>query len=306
MPKTAKKLRFAPSPNGFLHLGHAFSALKTMDLAQKLGAEFLLRIEDIDQERSRDDFIAAIYHDLHWLGLSWPTPVRRQSEHLADYKAAIEQLTNLGLLYPCFATRSEIKAYWKDTGKPERKDPDGALFYPGLYKHHTSSITQGQIAAGAAYALRLHMDKAIERASDLTKGDMTFKAFDEQGQIRKYPITPTAWGDVIIARKDISTSYHLSVVVDDEPQGITHICRGKDLERATDVHRILQINLGLSEPCYHHHELVRHSGEKLSKSKQHPSLQDLRKTGVSAKEIKNLMKKGPEILGSLQQRYAFK
>ncbi len=299
MQEKPKKFRFAPSPNGLLHLGHAYSALKTAELAQTLDADFLLRIEDIDQARSKDEFIAAIYRDLHWLGLTWPSPVRRQSEHLADYKAAIERLKAEELLYPCFATRSEIKAHWQNAGSPIKKDPDGALLYPGLYKHLTPEETQAHIDTGAPYALRLHMDRAIKRAETLIKGQPTYKIFDEQGHMADHTVTPEAWGDVIIARKDIPTSYHLSVVVDDAAQGITHICRGKDLEQATDVHRILQINLGFPAPCYHHHDLVRLSGEKLSKSKQHPALQALRDQGVSADDIKTAMQKGPKTLASL-------
>ena len=299
MQEKPKKFRFAPSPNGLLHLGHAYSALTTAELAQNLGGDFQLRIEDIDQARSKDEFIAAIYRDLHWLGLTWPNPVRRQSEHLQDYRAAIERLNDLELLYPCFATRSEIKAHWQNAGSLVKKDPDGALLYPGLYKNQPPEDSQARINKGTPYALRLHMDRAIKRAENLIKQQPTYKAFDEYGHISDHVVSPAAWGDVIIARKDIPTSYHLSVVVDDEVQNITHICRGKDLERATDVHRILQINLGFSAPCYHHHDLVQLSGEKLSKSKQHPALQALRDQGVSAHDIKTAMKQGPEILGSL-------
>lgn len=304
--KTKKKLRFAPSPNGLLHLGHAYSALKSAEWAREVGAEFCLRIEDIDGSRSKDEFIAAIYRDLHWLGLTWPTPVRRQSDHLEDYRAAIEQLTKWELLYPCFATRSDIKAHHQQAGGDIKIDPDGAPLYPGLYKNHSKAEASARIAAGEPYALRLHMDRAIERAKTIAGPNLTYQAYVSPTETKPTPITPSDWGDVIIARKDIPTSYHLAVVIDDESQGMSHICRGVDLARAVDVHRLLQINLGLKAPLYRHHDLVKIGGEKLSKSKLHPSLFELKQQGLTANQVKMAVKEGAEAVSLLLQARARK
>lgn len=308
--KQPLKFRFAPSPNGLLHIGHAYSAILNEKLANELNGSFHLRIEDIDSARSKDEYISAIYRDLHWLGLNWPTPVRHQSEHFPDYKAALAQLDEQGLIYPCFATRGEIKRHWQSTQSPP-KDPDGALLYPGLYRNLLHDEAMSLIKAGTPYALRLNMEKAIKLAQSIqaqsnqaqaiqTKAIqtkiMSYKSFEPEGQGAEHPINPAQWGDVILARKDIPTSYHLSVVVDDAHQGITHICRGKDLEKATDVHRLLQILLGFPAPLYHHHELVEINGEKLSKSKSHPSLFELRERGNSAQSIRDAAKSGVSAL----------
>lgn len=300
--KTAKnpnKLRFAPSPNGLLHIGHAYSALLTSEFAKQFSAVFQLRIEDIDLTRSKSDYITAIYRDLHWLGLTWPEPVRRQSEHFNDYKAAIAKLNAKQLLYPCFATRSEIKRYWSTTDraeKPAPKDPDGALLYPGIYKNFPKTKAAAMIASGAPYALRLDMEKAIAIAKSIKGAKWSYQDFDADADCKTQPIYPEQWGDVILARKDVPTSYHLSVVIDDHNEGISHVCRGKDLQPATDVHRLLQILLGLNAPLYHHHALIQLEGEKLSKSKKHPSLFALRKAGISAAAIRKAAKQGPETL----------
>jgi glutamyl-Q tRNA(Asp) synthetase len=290
-----------------LHLGHAYSALLNHKLAETFGGEVLLRIEDIDKARTRHEYIAAIFRDLHWLGLNWPQTrgsgnteqagVRHQSEHMADYKTYIEKLNALGLLYPCFATRKEIQAAQSD----EYLDPDGAPLYPGLYKNLTEQDQRERMASGTPFALRLRMDKAVKVARDLKP--LSYKCFDENGTILEREIRPERWGDVIIARKDIKTSYHLSVVVDDHIQKITHICRGRDLEAATDIHRLLQIILKLDEPAYHHHELILKQDEKLSKSKSHPSLAELRSQGLTSNEIKDAFTKGPEAFNALMTRY---
>ncbi len=296
--------RFAPSPNGLLHLGHAYSALLNQQAAKNLNGVCRLRIEDIDKARSQQKYIAAIYRDLHWLGLSWPEPVRQQSKHMADYKSAIDQLNELGLLYPCFASRGDIKSYWSAQNPAEiKRDPDGALLYPGLCKHLPDEAAKQRIMAGEPYSLRLHMDKALSRAQHLTGGDLRCETFEingnEQQQARHHEmLNPSRWGDVIIARKDVPTSYHLSVVVDDHLEGITHICRGVDLEAATDVHRILQINLGYLVPSYHHHDLVMSREGKLSKSKAHKSLFELRAEGLTASEIRNAAEKGASALST--------
>ena len=301
------RLRFAPSPNGLLHLGHAYSALLNNDIATALGGECLLRIEDIDRDRVKDEHIAAITRDLHWLGLSYPAPIRYQSAHLDDYKFYLNQLQQKGLLYPCFATRGEIR---RELPPNPRRDPDGTPIYPGIYKKLDEEVARRRIEAGEPYALRLHMDKAIEQAADLCEGtiatDFCYQYFlpprpgrGDEMHMMTFETNPALWGDVIIARKDIGTSYHLAAAVDDHLQGITHICRGEDLAESTDIHRLLQVILGFSAPCYHHHQHVFYGYEKLSKSKGHPSLFDLRQKGVSPSEIISLAKQGPCALGTL-------
>lgn len=279
--------RFAPSPNGLLHLGHAYSAIQTYEMAQKYAGRLYLRIEDIDKARSQECFRTAIIRDLHWLGIKWQEPVLYQSDNFELYESAINDLCELGLLYPCFASRSEIKQALKQSGAI-KQDPDGAPLYPALYKDYPKSRAEERIKTGEPFALRLHMNKAIERAKQLESEigtDLTYQAVNKEGKITSTLLRAERWGDVVIKRKDIPTSYHLSVVIDDHNLGITHICRGKDLEAATDIHRILQINLGLSEPIYHHHDLVLYNQGKLSKSKGHPSLFELREKGINPRKI---------------------
>ena len=295
----SNKFRFAPSPNGPLHLGHAYSALKTSELAKQLGGEFCLRIEDIDKSRSQETYIEAIYRDLKWLGLKWPEPVRRQSDHFADYRSPIEKLRRRGLLYPCFASRKDIeKAYQEKRVKP--RDPDGALLYPGLYKDAEPEKISILMENNTPHALRLDMEKAAKMAQEMAPNSFSYQSFAMDGASKVHKITPERWGDVIIVRKDIPTSYHLSVVFDDYLEKITHITRGLDLEASTDVHRVLQIILKLPEPLYHHHELVTtNEGEKLSKSKQHRSLHDLRCNGLDARKIREIAKNGAKELSNL-------
>lgn len=264
--------RFAPSPNGELHLGHAYSALFTERAARAAGGLFLLRIEDIDWTRCRPEFAAGIFEDLAWLGLNWPEPVRFQSRHLDDYAAALGRLRGEGLLYPCFCSRKDIAS----TAGPF--DPDGNVLYAGACRTLSASEVEERIATGAPFSLRLDMDKACRRASRLF--------FDEEKQ-GKVEADPRRWGDVVLARKDIGTSYHLSVVVDDAIQGITHVTRGRDLFKATHIHRLLQALLGLPAPRYHHHRLITTSlGRKLAKSLSDPSLRMLRKSGLTAAEVR--------------------
>ena len=290
--------RFAPSPNGLLHLGHAYSAIKCFELAKEGGASFYLRIEDIDGARSLESHKVAIIRDLHWLGLKWQEPVLYQSDNFQAYQNALEKLLQTGLLYPCFATRSEIKK--AQAHKEELSlDPDGVPLYPELYKRYPIEKAKERIAKGEPYALRLHMDKAIEQAKqrlNLINKPLSYQSFNEGGETSVIPLEAERWGDVVIKRKDTPTSYHLSVVVDDHELGVTHICRGKDLEASTDIHTILQANLGLNHPLYHHHELVLFQGDKLSKSKAHPSLFDLRSKGVTAQEIYDAALIGPDEL----------
>ncbi|MGN6572198.1 MAG: tRNA glutamyl-Q(34) synthetase GluQRS [Pseudolabrys sp.] len=272
--------RFAPSPNGFLHLGHALSALLNADMARAGGGRLLLRIEDIDAARCRPEYETAIIEDLRWLGLRWEEPVRRQSEHFVDYRAALAQLEAEGLVYPSFESRAEIAAL--ATGR----DPDGAPLYPGTAKTINAAERAERIASGAPYALRLDMAAALARAPHLAWDETGAGPADETGMIAA---DPAAWGDVIIARKDTPTSYHLAVVVDDAAQGVTDVVRGRDLFHATGVHRLLQALLGLPAPRYRHHRLLRDAGgRKLSKSTQATGLRELRAQGLTPTDIRRL------------------
>ncbi|CAN5360062.1 tRNA glutamyl-Q(34) synthetase GluQRS [soil metagenome] len=278
--------RFAPSPNGFLHLGHARSALLNFDLAQRSGGRMLLRIEDIDATRCRPDYEQAIYEDLSWLGIAWEQPVRRQSEHLALYREAADRLTREGLLYPAFESRADIARMVdarERTGAWPR-DPDGAPVYPGTGKELSADARDQKMRSGAPYALRLDMEAAIARAGTLS---WTEQGASPEGETGDVPARPEQWGDVILARKDTPTSYHLSVVIDDALQGVTHVVRGQDLFRATGVHRLLQALLGLPQPVYRHHALVQdESGQKLSKSTQATALRELRAAGTLPAEVR--------------------
>ena len=237
--------RFAPSPNGFLHLGHAYSALLNCELARRSGGRFLLRIEDIDATRCRPEFETAIYEDLAWLGIAWETPVRRQSDHLADYRAALDRLAAMGLLYPSFESRAEIAALVKEREADGvwPRDPDGAPLYPGTAKSLPADERERLLRSGGAYALRLDMDAACRFAGDLT---WTERGSGPDGETGKVAARPEAWGDVILARKETPTSYHLSVVIDDALQGVTDVVRGQDLFWSTGVHRLAAKNPGPS------------------------------------------------------------
>jgi glutamyl-Q tRNA(Asp) synthetase len=282
-------LRFAPSPNGYLHLGHAYSALLNFDLARRAGGAFLLRIEDIDVTRCRVEFEAAIYEDLAWLGISWQTPVRRQSEHFARYREAVEQLTAQGLIYPSFESRAEIARLvaQREASAPWPRDPDGAPLYPGAAKSLSAEQRQQLIAQSAPYALRLDMAAALARTKELTWREDGAGPGGEHGIVTALP---QAWGDVILARKETPTSYHLSVVIDDALQGVTDVVRGKDLFWSTSVHRLLQRLLGIPQPVYRHHRLIEDaSGHKLSKSTQATALRELRRQGVTPAEVRRLV-----------------
>lgn len=258
--------RFAPSPTGLLHLGHAFSAL----FAEAAGEAFLLRIEDIDRTRCRPEFEAAIHDDLAWLGLVWEQPVRRQSEHFADYGAALARLEAMGLTYPCFCTRKEIAAeIAASAGAPQ--GPDGPL-YPGTCRHRSAAERAERLARGDAYAVRLDMAKAAALAGPLI--------LVEAGQPR--PADPAAFGDVVLARKEMPASYHLAVTVDDALQGVTLVTRGEDLLPAASLHRLLQDLLDLPEPHYLHHPLLTDAaGKRLAKRDNAEPLSAMRQRGVS-------------------------
>jgi len=281
--------RFAPSPNGYLHLGHAYSALLNFDMARAAGGRLLLRIEDIDRTRCRPDFEQAIYEDLAWLGLSWEKPVRRQSEHLAEYRAAIERLAARGLIYPAFESRAEIARLVAERAidGPWPRDPDGAPLYPGGARAMTADERARRMAAGEPYALRLDMPAAIAAASALA---WTETGSGPRGESGIVAAAPQDWGDVVLARKETPTSYHLSVVVDDARQGVTHVVRGQDLFASTSVHRVLQALLDLPAPAYHHHRLILDAGgQKLSKSTRATALRALREAGASAADIRRMV-----------------
>lgn len=281
-------LRFAPSPNGELHLGHALSALVGFDMAQRLGGRFLLRIEDIDTTRCREEYITQIFEDLRWLGITWEEPVLRQSLHFTTYSGASDWLLKLGLLYPCFATRSEIAEATETAPTPLARDPDGTPLYPGLYKNLPREEVATRLARGEPFALRLHMDRALDALEGITGARrVTFTELDEDGHPERIEMDPADWGDAVIVRKDVPTSYHLAVTVDDARQGVTHVTRGRDLYAATSLHRLLQVILGLPEPVYHHHRLLTDAdGNKLSKSAGDTALRELREKGVTPSEIR--------------------
>ena len=281
--------RFAPSPNGYLHLGHAYSALLNFDLARESGGRLLLRIEDIDAARCRPEFEAAIYQDLGWLGIGWETPVRRQSEHLSEYRAAVEKLAAMGLVYPGFESRAEIAKLvaQREANAPWPRDPDGAPLYPGMAKSLSADARARLFESGAPYALRLDMAAARARAGDLSWIE---RGEGPDGETGAVAARPEAWGDVILARKETPTSYHLSVVLDDALQGVTEVVRGQDLFWSTSVHRLLQVLLGLPQPAYRHHHLVLDGeGRKLSKSSQATGLRELRAAGATPTDIRRLV-----------------
>ncbi len=273
-------LRFAPSPNGRLHLGHALSALTNRRIADSLGGRLLLRIEDIDPQRCRPEFEASIRADLDWLGLRFDGAIRRQSEHLPDYAWALDRLRGLGVVYPCFCSRQQIRTA---AGAQAPLDPDGAPLYPGTCRALGAAEARVLTEAGAPHVLRLAMEKALA----LLPEPVRYRVFDEAGVVSEVAAQPGRWGDVVLARREVPTSYHLSVVVDDALQGVTHVVRGRDLEAATDIHAMLQLLLGLPAPLYHFHALLTdETGQKLAKSRQSQSLADLRAAGATPASIR--------------------
>jgi glutamyl-Q tRNA(Asp) synthetase len=282
--------RFAPSPTGFLHLGHAYAALTAFESARKAGGRFLLRVEDIDKTRCRPDYESSILEDLRWIGLSWEQPVRRQSEHFADYAAALEKLDAAGLLYPCFCTRKEIAEEIARAGiAPQASElsPEGPL-YPGTCRGLPEAARGARIAEGAPYALRLDVARAQQRiARDLTFEESGRGPHGETGiQIAR----PELFGDVVLARKELPASYHLAVVVDDALQGVTLVTRGKDLFPATHIQRLLQALLEVSTPAYAHHRLILDSqGKKFSKRDRAATLAGLRESGATADDVQAML-----------------
>ena len=282
-----RTFRFAPSPNGYLHLGHALSALLNADRTRAAGGRLLLRIEDIDETRCRPDYEAAIYEDLAWLGIAWEQPVRRQSEHYDDYRAALARLDAMGLVYPSFESRAEIARLVEMRGGTWPRDPDGTPLYPGDAKSMSAAERARRRTTAEPYALRLDMSAALACAGSLTWIETGAGPAGETGTVAA---NPAIWGDVILARKDTPTSYHLAVVVDDAAQGVTDVVRGCDLFHSTSVHRLLQALLGLPQPRYHHHRLILDAnGRKLSKSTLATGLRELRAQGATVAAIRKLV-----------------
>lgn len=266
--------RFAPSPTGLLHLGHAFSALTAYRAAREAGGRFLLRIEDIDPGRCRPEYAQALMEDLRWLGLRWEEPVRFQSGHGADYAAALDRLRGLGLLYPCFCTRREIG----ELAAPQENDDAGPV-YPGTCRR-LSEGERASLAETRSCVWRLDMARACAMAGALSWRD------DARGEIAA---EPGRFGDVVLARKDVPTSYHLSVTVDDALQGVTLVTRGEDLFAATDVHRLLQALLGLPTPRYRHHGLLRDAaGRRFAKRDRSLTLRALRQAGNTPQDVREM------------------
>lgn len=283
-----KRLRFAPSPNGYLHLGHAYSALLNQQVATQTDAELLLRIEDIDQTRARAEYVSAIYEDLKWLGLSWPEPVMHQSQRLAEYSEKLDWLIEEGLAYRAFLSRKDIKNYASEYNRNNAHDwphdSDGAPLYPQMCKQQSQRVSDQRAKNGEAYTWRLDMQKAVAYINC----ELAWNEYDLDFRKTVIKANPSLWGDVILARKDIPTSYHLSVVLDDAVQDIDLIVRGMDLYYASSVHRLLQVLFKLPQPNYMHHKLVLDTdGRKLSKSNRDTSLRSLRDDeGLSVADIK--------------------
>ena len=303
--------RFAPSPTGLLHLGHAWSAIAAHDRARDAGGRILLRIEDIDGTRSREEYVAAIERDLAWLGLGWDGPVVRQSQRLGLYDAALDRLKALGLLYPCFCTRAEIAA---SLSAPHG---DAGPVYPGTCRHLATDERAARLA-GEQHAWRLDMAKAIDTATGVpARAGIQGGARDarDPGPLRSQEhedvaltwydeiagtivATPEIHGDVILARKDAPASYHLAVTVDDAAQGVTHVVRGRDLFSATHVHRLLQALLGLPAPVYRHHKLIGNAeGKRLAKRDRAPTLADLRDAGQDGLALAASLRAGHPPIG---------
>jgi glutamyl-Q tRNA(Asp) synthetase len=277
--------RFAPSPTGYLHRGHAYSALTAWNAAREVGGRFVLRIEDIDTTRCRPEFEAAIYEDLAWLGLEWETPVRRQSEHMGDYRGALGRLIEEGLAYRCFKTRREILDEIARAPHGPGEGPDGLVYRGGPLPPENEAAL---LAEGKPYAWRLSLDRARERLGEAWDRLSFFEEGSgpggEHGLITARPETA---GDVVLARKDVGVAYHLAVVFDDALQGITHVIRGQDLFEATHIQRLLQVLLGLPEPAYRHHRLLTGpDGKRFAKRDRAETLRELRARGMTPGALK--------------------
>jgi len=280
--------RFAPSPNGELHLGHAYSALLNFAMAQRAGGQMLLRIEDIDTARCTKLLEELMCEDLHWLGIEWKEEPRRQSQHFDDYQKALDELRTRGLIYPAFLSRGARKRYIAENSTPENPwplDPDGAPLHPNIDLMRSEDERQALIKAGEPYAWRLDMNAALKEIDAALDFEETGAGPD--GETGRIMCDPSRWGDVVLGRKETPTSYHLSVVIDDAVQNVTHVVRGRDLFFATSLHRLLQELFGLAAPIYHHHDLIlADDGRKLSKSAADTSLRALRQKGCALHDIR--------------------
>jgi glutamyl-Q tRNA(Asp) synthetase len=277
--------RFAPSPNGHLHVGHAYSALLNARMAREAGGRFLLRIEDIDTMRCTPQLVEDCLEDLAWLGLEWEEPVLRQRDQTQRYQQAAESLRAGGHIYPCFCTRGHIL---KAAGDNPPRDPEGSVIYPGTCRHHDAEFIRRALAVGAPHAWRLNVWNLLPALDDPMFWNKPLSWHETGlGHDETIEAEPSRWGDVVIVRKDIPTSYHLAVVLDDALQGVTHVVRGDDLYHATSIHRLLQYLLGLPAPIYHHHQLILdREGRKLSKSAMSTPIRTFRANGVTAAEIR--------------------
>ncbi|WGF88366.1 tRNA glutamyl-Q(34) synthetase GluQRS [Marinivivus vitaminiproducens] len=272
--------RFAPSPSGYLHLGHAYAARFAWEAAHRSGGRFLLRIEDIDASRARPEFEQGICNDMVWLGLTWDGPLRRQSERLEAYAAALDYLDGQGVLYPCFCTRRQIRQEVAGAGQAPH-GLDGEMVYPGICRHLSADERQHRIARGEAYAIRLDVEAALGRTGPLYWHDL------KRGRTKA---EPHLLGDVVLARKDTPTSYHLACTVDDAAMGVTLVTRGEDLFHSSHIHRLLQALLGLPVPLYYHHNLVADSrGQRMAKRNRAVSLKYLRDSRHTPDEIWRLL-----------------
>jgi glutamyl-Q tRNA(Asp) synthetase len=272
-------LRFAPTPNGRLHLGHAYSALLNERTKQALGGRLLIRMEDLDRTRCKDEYAKAILEDIGWLGVAFETPIRRQSEHADDYRRAYQRLEAQGVLYPCFCTRNEIETASRAAGLG--LDPDGAPLYTGRCRTSARRPT-----TEPAPTLRLD----VARALDLAPANLFWREFGETDRERLEPADPSAWGDVALKRRGALATYHVAVVVDDARQGVTDVVRGRDLFHATGLHRLLQVLLGFEAPRYRHHRLVLDTaGEKMSKSASSTPLLSLRRQGLTPSQVRDTL-----------------
>ena len=284
-----KRTRFAPSPNGKLHLGHAFSAIISERLAKKNNGEFIVRIEDIDIGRTSRENEELIIADLNWLNIKFDEKkIRRQSEYFELYEVYLKRLRDLDLVYPCWATRSEIKKTIKSNKIKHSNwpiDPDGQYIYPGIYKNISPAKRSGMMLSGKDFSWRLDIEKAINLAQDILKSKIFFQEVGLE-PIGKRLAEPHLYGDIIIARKDIPTSYHLSVTIDDFEQSINLVTRGLDIYPATSIHRLLQVIFDLPEPEWFHHNLIRDKqGIKLSKTSNSTSIEFYRNNGISSKKL---------------------
>lgn len=283
-PMSQPIFRFAPSPNGKLHLGHAYSALLNQKLAREAGGKLLLRIEDIDIARCTPELEAQMLNDLEWLGIEWDEKPMRQSDNFETYRKTFEYLLNHDTIYPAFMSRGEVNkivAEAEETGKIWPRDPDGTPHYPSRDKNMSKKKRLEMLSLHTPKSYRFDMSEIVEIFADL------FQWVEKNSSVIAEPL---AWGDVVLARADVPTSYHLSCVLDDAAQNITHIVRGEDLYHATAIHRVLQDLLDLKEPQYHHHKLILDKdGQKLSKSRKDTSLADLRELGKSPDDIKKLI-----------------